>query len=445
MLLTHRGRSAYFDQKSLAFGVSEDWNKNAVIDFSTISPVSELYPSKRLLERLVLNIANLCNLNCSYCYAQGGDYGGPHERMSHDTGILALEKFFHEYDEVCTIQFFGGEPFLNWMEMERLCKYIFELADRIGKARPTLMVSTNGTILNEDILRIIREYDLKVTVSIDGPPEITNLLRPSRNGKPTSETLEANIRRMRDETGQPSQVEGTYTDTHLALGYSVTDVLDYISDFSGVPLLHMPCNVLGSGAGMTENQKAAMRQAIIDGYCNAVIDAVDTLVNKPFGTKTILNSALELIDELVRPSKKERPVICPAGTGTIAIDSNGDIYPCFMFYRKKAFRFGSVKDGAVYHSDVQDSFVEKLRRTNTDQKFYHSWARRFFMGCAGGNFFKSEDHGVISDFEVELVESMASAVIVELSHLHQEQKDKVNALPLVLQLFKLFVNTPQLG
>jgi uncharacterized protein len=442
MVVQHQGRSANFDPTTLAFGLSPDYNDFIHgIDFTQISSVKQFHPSRQL-ERLVLNIANLCNLNCSYCYAQGGDYGGPLEKMQSDTGMMALTKFFHEYDEISTIQFFGGEPFLNWKEMRRLCQHAFDMADSLGKSRPVLMVSTNGTILNDDIIALINAFDLKVTVSIDGPPAITNLLRPMRNGKVTSDVLVTNLRRMIDETGQPSQIEGTYTDTHVAMDHSVKDVVDYISNEFCVPLLHMPCNVLpGDKAGIKENG----HQFIIDAYAAAVADAIDTLVNKPFGQRTILNGALEIVEELVKPGINERAVICPAGSGTMAVDSNGDIYPCFMFYRKKEFLLGTVKDEATVQNDADLNFINKLRRNNSSQKFYQSWARRFFMGCAGGNYFKNEDHGTVTDFEVELVEAMVSAAIVELSILKETAPDKLESLPALIGLFKMYVNTPQLG
>lgn len=442
MVVQHKERRANFDPATLAFGLNSDYNDFVHnIDFTKISEVKQFHPSTQL-ERLVLNIANLCNLNCSYCYAQGGDYGGPLEKMKSNTGILALEKFFQQYDEIATIQFFGGEPFLNWKEMRRLCQYTYDIADRMGKARPVLMVSTNGTILNDDIIALINEFELKVTVSIDGPPAITNLLRPTRNGKVTSDLLVANLRRMIDETGQPSQMEGTFTDTHVSMGYSVTDVIDYISNEFYVPLLHMPCNVLpGDKTGIKENG----HQYIIDAYANAVVDTIDTLLNKPFGQRTILNGALELVEELVKPGINERAVICPAGSGTMAVDSNGDIYPCFMFYRRKEFLLGTVKDEVTVQNEVDINFVNKIRRNNSSQKFYQSWARRFFMGCAGGNYFKNEDHGIVGDFEVELVEAMVSAAIVELSILKETEPEKLESLPMVIQLFKMYVNTPQLG
>jgi uncharacterized protein len=442
MIVTHNGRSANFDPATLAFGTGEDWNNaHHNIDFTQIAAVKQFYPSRQL-ERLVLNIANICNLNCSYCYAQGGDYGGPHELMHSDTGTAALQKFFTDYDEIATIQFFGGEPFLNWKEMRRLCQYAYDLADRLGKERPVLMVSTNGTILNDDIISLINDFELKVTVSIDGPPEITNLLRPSRNGKPTSDQLLVNLQRMVEETGQPSQIEGTYTDTHVSMGISVTDVIDYLSANFKVPLLHMPCNVLPSDGWSDAGNSF---QFITSAYAAAVADAIHTLLYRPFGKRTVLNGAMEIIEELLKPGIEEKPVICPAGSGTMAVDSNGDIYPCFMFYRRKEFLLGSVKETANVQNETNDAFVQKIRRNDPGKKFYQSWARRFFMGCAGGNYFKSEDHGVVTDFDVELVEAMVSAAIVELSYLKENDPDKLASLPSVIQLFKMYVNTPPLG
>lgn len=444
MIVSYKNMSAFYEPKSLHFGLQED---DIININSSLVKIQTINKSPKYLERLVLNIANICNLNCSYCYALGGDYGGPHEQMLQEIGRLAIEKFFTTYEEIETIQFFGGEPLLNWKGLDLLCQHCYVTADRLGKNRPVLMISTNGTILNDDIIRIIKEYDIKVTVSLDGPPEVTNKLRPTRNGSVTSDIVVRNIHRMLNETGQPSQIEGTFTETHIQLGISVVDVMEYISEEFQIPLIHMPINVLPSSLSKkTGNNVENIQETLIHMYSDALLHSVDSILNYKFGTKTILGNALDLITELVNPQTQEKPVICPAGTGTIAVDSNGDIYPCFMFYRKKQFLLGSVnREIDIHNNKINHDFIEKLSRNNPSQKYYSSWARRFFMGCAGGNYFKNGDHEIVSDFEVSLVESMASAAIIKLANLKHDEEEKFFSFPQVLQLFKIFTNVPALG
>jgi len=392
---------------------------------------------KNCLDRLVINVANLCNLDCVYCYAQGGDYGGPQEKMSLQTGINTFNKFFDVYNEIKYIQFFGGEPLLNWNIITKLSEYCWQLADKLGRKRPTLGFVTNGTILNGDIIEMIRKYDMDVTVSLDGPPEINNLLRISRQKMPNN-LVEDNIKHLKKETGQPTQIEGTYTRLHIEKRCSVTDVMNYISKELGVGLLHMPINVLEDNYNMEKfSVKSESFGWIQQCYSDAVSKSIHSLLYDSLDNMTVLSSALDIIDILLKPDKKGKEFICPAGSGTIAVDSNGDIYPCFMFYRHRDFNMGSVNFiNNAMDETVRKEFLSDLRPT-TIPKLNKSWASRFLNGCAGGNFFKNGRHGIVSEKEILLIESMAQTAIVELSHL-SIIKEKWEYLPISLNLFMLY-------
>jgi sulfatase maturation enzyme AslB (radical SAM superfamily) len=486
MILTFRNRRAFFDPSTYAFYslASPDLDPSAEkrealpaplstasveanMDAAAISQrIRGFTSSRKVLERLVLNVANYCNLNCGYCYAEGGDYGGPHERMSPDVGRQAMRNFLELYDEVATIQFFGGEPLLNWRLIRELCEYGWNLADHLGRKRPIYTLITNGTVLSEEIIELILTFDIKVTVSLDGPPQITNRLRPSRlGGIPTGAVVEAHVRELKRRTDQPRQIEATFTNLHLAENVSVVDLLDYINDCLGITLLHMPLNVLPSTRAGARTDSHAISSgdlpAAADAYADAVANTITSLSTRPLGSYAVLSSALEIIEDLLMPPVGERPVICPAGSGTIAVDSNGDVYPCFMFYRRQQFRLGHIAmtprsqerprsrslpvlEGPVLDKEKQFAFVSRLARPR-EPLVATSWARRFFTGCAGSNFFKQEDHGVISPGEVTFVEQLACAAVVQLAHLAQEDPDTLRFLPSAIQLFKAHLNAPMLA
>src|SRR6266581_6314752 len=104
---------------------------------------------------------------------------------------------------------------------------------------------SNGTILSPKIIDLIKRYEIKMTVSLDGPPEINDRLRIARSGQPITQRVAENIRILKEETGQPGQIEGTYTRLHVEERVSVADVMDYVLNELGIHLLHMPINVLG--------------------------------------------------------------------------------------------------------------------------------------------------------------------------------------------------------
>ena len=136
----------------------------------------------------------------------------------------------------------------------------------------------------------------------------------------------------------------------------------------------------------------------------------------------------------------ESRFLCPAGNGTIAVDSNGKVYPCFMFYRMQQFEFGSVVEPVTVNQTAQSAFLSPIRPI-VNPEIARSWAGRFVNGCAGGNYLKHGQHGVVSRQEVQLVEAMATAAIVELAHLSQDE-NRWNYLPHAIRLFKLYQLVP---
>jgi uncharacterized protein len=375
---------------------------------------------------------------------RGGDYGGPHEKMSFEVGRQAFMRFYELYDQISRVMFFGGEPLLNADVIERLCEFGWRTADELGRVRPVYTMITNGTVLTPRIIDLIKRYDLKMTVSLDGPPEINDKLRIARSGEPITRRVEENIRILREETGQPGQIEGTYTRLHVEQGVRIVDLMDYVRDTLGIQLLHMPINVLGKS---NRHDPLAVRgedfTKVNAFYAEAVSRSIQDVLTKPVDQLCMLSSVVEMVDTLIHPAEHPAIFICPAGNGTIAVDSNGTVYPCFMFYRNTKFRLGSISQpgGQALEDAPQKSFLAGLQ-PEAIPNLARSWAWRFLQGCAGGNYFKNEDHGIVADDEIRLVEAMVGAAVVELAHLKSDEQ-QWKYLPLAMNLFKLFVDAPR--
>jgi uncharacterized protein len=247
---------------------------------------------------------------------------------------------------------------------------------------------------------------------------------------------------LRAETGQPGQIEGTFTRLHAELGISVVDVLEHVRTKLGVNAVHLPVNVMGSSSADSFAVRPEDMEWVAACYADAARKTLDSLLHDPVSNICLLTAAVDLIDGLLKPGPPA-PFICPAGNGTIAVDSNGDVYPCFMFYRVGAYKLGSVLDtsAAVVADAPQYAFLGRLEPSKIPT-LSSSWATRFLNGCAGGNYLKSGDHGHVSDNEIRIVESMAGAAIVELAHLRLDE-DLWAYLPHSLRLYKLYTALEQ--
>lgn len=243
--------SAYYDNSLLKVYLNQpcleeinDKNKNdsvSLIHLCLDTPFPDDSRRKHIT-RLTLNVTQACNLRCKYCYAEYGLYGQriPAQEMEEFLNTLtAVVKYYHTIDRV---QFFGGEPLLAPDKIYVATEF-FELATKkkLITKLPRFSVVTNGVFLTKpEILSFLREKQFHVTVSCDGPPEITNILRPSSNAKQKStyELLRDGLNAAKSSSLSLA-IEATYTNKHQDLGISPTDILDHVKTEFKIPTVHI--------------------------------------------------------------------------------------------------------------------------------------------------------------------------------------------------------------
>lgn len=187
------------------------------------------------LGRLTVNIANACNLWCSYCYADHGQYHAPSSLMAPDMAVDIVSRCLKLYPTIRSLQFFGGEPLLNVEAIEAVAAY---LTARYGDKRPQLVATTNGTILNDRIADTLAKYNMALTVSLDGPREIHDHLRPARSLRSSHAAAMTNIDTLR-RLGIELDIECTYTAAHVRNKISVVDLMNYFHDELEINVPHI--------------------------------------------------------------------------------------------------------------------------------------------------------------------------------------------------------------
>lgn len=146
---------------------------------------------KKYISNISLNVTQVCNLHCKYCAAGGdGTYGDPIKKISVEQTLPQLKKLLNSVPqgEKFTIKFIGGEPLLYPQGIHLICEYMQELA-AIQNIQLHFAINTNATLIDEITLNLIAQYNMAVTVSLDGPPEINEINRVDKAGKSASEKI----------------------------------------------------------------------------------------------------------------------------------------------------------------------------------------------------------------------------------------------------------------
>lgn len=184
---------------------------------SSFFPTQEADPTK--IDKVVLNIANACNLKCVYCYAEGGNYGSINRLMSQHTIESIIENLKSQgVKSINRLIIFGGEPFLNWNGFKYTVKKALESFE-VNRIETV----TNGTRVSKDKLNFIIDNNIFVTVSLDGPNEVHEMLR----GKETYDKIISFITGLQERNYKNFEVAGTYTHKHEKLKISKEDLRDF--------------------------------------------------------------------------------------------------------------------------------------------------------------------------------------------------------------------------
>lgn len=371
---------------------------------------------ERKLDRLVLNISNACNLQCRYCYAGGGTYGSGFEMMDKTTARAVIDCFRSNFDSIEKLQFFGGEPLLNPGLIIYVCQEFAERQNR-GEIRkcPQYSVVTNGTIFSDEIFKLLKKYEIRPTISMDGPEAINDELR----GKGTTKKTERFINHL-EKFGIDYSFEGTYTSRHVESGLYLSQLLDFFFRRYGHHELHIPPASLSSEHPlfMSEHQIAAIYR-----------DGVEySMANLAPGRTALLSFASRIMDVFVQKNPINN--YCPAGLSTLSVDAGGFVYPCFMFTGQKNYQMGNVSDDTF---PVRNSVMGVLNKIIEQDKSHNPecqqcWASPFCSGCIGADAVTNQ--GNLAKKSCVLTKAMVEAFLVKIPEvadtlLHKESESSL--------------------
>lgn len=337
---------------------------------------------KTVVKALCLHIAHDCNLACQYCFAEEGEYHGRRALMSFEVGKKALDFLIANSGNRRNLEvdFFGGEPLMNWEVVKQLVEYGRSKEKEYNKNFRFTM-TTNGVLLNDEIMEYCNREMSNVVLSLDGRKEVNDKMRPFRNGKGSYDLIVPKFQKLADSRNQEKYyVRGTFTRDNLDFS---KDVLHF-ADLGFKQISIEP--VVGEDSDFYSIKKEDLPK-IFEEY-DALAKA---LVEREKEGKGV-NFFHFMIDLDGGPCVAKRLSGCGSGTEYLAVTPWGDLYPCHQFVGEEEFLMGNVDDGIVKPEIAEEfrgcSVYSKEKCKNCFAKFY----------CSGGCMANSQKfHGSIHD------------------------------------------------
>ena len=379
----------------------------------TFAPLADKFKEKcdNVIKAMCLHVAHTCNLNCSYCFASQGKYHGERALMSLETGKQALDFLIANSGtrRNLEVDFFGGEPLMNWEVVKGLVEYARSIEKKHGKNfRFTL--TTNGMLIDDEVIEFSNREMSNVVLSLDGRKEIHDALRVDYNGKGSFDTIVPKFQKfVKARGGKDYYMRGTFTHSNPDFLKDIDVMLDL-----GFNELSMEPVVAAKGD----------RAALTDSDLEIVMQQYELLAQKMLAREKQgkpFTFYHYMIDLTGGPCVYKRISGCGSGTEYMAVTPWGDLYPCHQFVGEEKFRLGDVWNG-ITNKDTQNEF----RACNVYQRkeCADCWARLYCSGGCAANAYHATGSvlGVYEDGCRLFKKRMECAIMIQVAQKLGEDK-----------------------
>ncbi|MBH1939527.1 thioether cross-link-forming SCIFF peptide maturase [Mobilitalea sibirica] len=344
--------------------------------------ISEFKQRSTVVKALCLHIAHDCNLACRYCFAEEGEYQGDRSLMSYEVGKQALDFLIANSGNRRNLEvdFFGGEPLMNFQVVKDLVTYGRE-QEKLHNKNFRFTLTTNGILLDDEVMEFANREMSNVVLSIDGRKEVNDKMRPSRNGKGSYELILPKFQKLAESRKQTDYyVRGTFTGNNLDFSEDVKHLADLgFKQISVEPVVALP----------------EERYSIKEEDLPILFEEYDKLA------RLMLERGREgrgfnffhfMLDLSGGPCVAKRLSGCGAGTEYLAVTPWGDLYPCHQFVGNTDYLMGNVYDG-IKKEQLREEF--KQCNVYSKDKCRSCFAKFYCSGGCAANSFKF--HGDIND------------------------------------------------
>ncbi len=344
----------------------------------TFEPIAGKLKEKTagVVKALCMHIAHTCNLNCSYCFASQGKYHGDRAVMSFEVGKRALD-FLIENSGTrrnLEVDFFGGEPLMNFDVVKQLVAYARSVEKQHNKNfRFTL--TTNGMLVDDDVIDFSNKEMSNVVLSLDGRKEIHDRFRVDYAGKGSWERIVPKFQKFVEARGgKEYYMRGTFTHANPDFLEDIKQMLDLgFTELSMEPVVCAP----GDPSELTEEDLPIVMEQY-EKLAELMLEREKA--GKPF---TFYHYMIDLTGG---PCIYKRISGCGSGTEYMAVTPWGDLYPCHQFVGVEKFKLGNIWDG-VPNKEIQDEFASCNVYAHPECR--DCWARLYCSGGCAANAYHS--------------------------------------------------------
>ena len=381
---------------------TKDTYENYIMDFKKRPTV---------VKALCLHIAHDCNLACQYCFAEEGEYHGRRALMSFEVGKKALDSLIANSGNRRNLEvdFFGGEPLMNWQGVKDLVAYGRE-QEKLHDKKFRFTLTTNGVLLNDEVMEFCNREMGNVVLSIDGRKEVHDKMRPFRKGAGSYDLIVPKFQQFAESRHQDKYyVRGTFTHYNLDFSEDVLHLADLgFKQISVEPVVAEP------------KEPYAIREEdlpkLFEEYDKLAVEMI-----RRHKSGEDFNFFHFMIDLEGGPCVAKRLSGCGSGTEYLAVTPWGDFYPCHQFVGNEKFLLGNVDEG-ILNTDIRDEF--KCCNVYAKEKCRKCFARFYCSGgCAANAYNFSGDICGAYDIGCELQKKRIECAIM-IKAAEEEQKNE---------------------